>query len=214
VVPLNIALLKENTICFPSFLIPIVKKFSLNLEDFLLLAYFWNFKEATFDVSLIEKEIKLSESEILTSFNTLISKKVITLDTKKDGNGKIVEYINLDYLCQEILTNYQQEEKQKEEKDIFTIFEAEFGRPFSSMEYEIIKNWLDKGIKEELVLGALKEAVYNNAMSLRYIDTILNSWSKKGYKTMKEVRNHNFGRKEKETPQELFDYNWLDDNEG
>lgn len=211
---MNIALLKENTICFPSFLIPMAKKFSLNLEDFLLLAYFWNFKEATFDVSLIKKEIKLSDSEILTSFNTLISKKVIALDTKKDENGKIVEYINLDFLCQEILLKYQEEEKKSEEKDIYTIFENEFGRPFSSMEYEIITSWLEKGIKEELILGALKEAVFNNANSLRYIDTILNSWQKKGYKTMKEVRNHNFGRKEKETPQELFDYNWLDDNEG
>ncbi len=189
------------------------KKFSLNLEDFLLLAYFWNFKEATFDVSLIKKETKLSESEILTSFNNLISKKVIALDTKKDGNGKIVEYINLDRLCQDILLSYQEEENENSKKDIFTIFENEFGRPFSSMEYEIIKAWIDKGIKEELILGALKEAVYNNANSLRYIDTILNNWKKKGYKTMKEVRNHNYGRKEKETPQELFDYNWLDDNE-
>lgn len=211
---MNIALLKENTICFPSFLVPIAKKFSLSLEDFLLLAYFWNFKEATFDVSLIEKETKLSESEILTSFNTLISKKIIALDTKKDGNGKIVEYINLDALCHSIMESYQTEEKQKEEKDIYTIFESEFGRPFSSMEYEIIKSWIDKGIKEELILGALKEAVFNNANSLRYIDTILNDWKKKGYKTMKEVRNHNFGRKENEAPQELFDYNWLDDNEG
>lgn len=210
---MNIELLKENTICFPSFLIPMAKKFSLNLEDFLLLAYFWNFKEATFDVSLIKKETKLSESEILTSFNNLISKKVIALDTKKDGNGKIVEYINLDRLCQDILLSYQEEENENSKKDIFTIFENEFGRPFSSMEYEIIKAWIDKGIKEELILGALKEAVYNNANSLRYIDTILNNWKKKGYKTMKEVRNHNYGRKEKETPQELFDYNWLDDNE-
>lgn len=212
-VKLNTALLKENTMSFPSFLVPMAKKFSLNLEDFILFVYFWNYKEATFNVTLIQKETKLDENEILTSFNTLISKKVISLTTKKDENGKIVEYINLDALCQEILLMYQSEEQQKEEKDIFTIFESEFGRPFSSMEYEIIKSWLDKGIKEELILGALKEAVYNNAISLRYIDTILNSWTKKGYKTMKEVRNHNFGRKEKEAPQELFDYNWLDDNE-
>ena len=47
------------------------------------------------------------------------------------------------------------------------------------MEYEIINAWLLKGFSEELVLGALKEAVYNGVSSLRYIDKILFEWQKK-----------------------------------
>ena len=50
---MDIALLKENNLVFPTFLIPIIKKFSLSILDALLLTYFWNFKEETFDVSSI-----------------------------------------------------------------------------------------------------------------------------------------------------------------
>ena len=76
----------------------------------------------------------------------------------------------------------------------------------------IIGAWTEKGFKEELILGALKEAVYNGVTSLRYIDKILYEWQKKGYKTMKEVKSGLMKREEvKET--NLFDYNWLDDNE-
>lgn len=207
-------LLKEHHLVIPTYLVPIVKKFSLSFEDFLLLLYFWNYKEETFDVSLIGKILKLQESEILTSFNTLISKKLIQIETLKDGNGKRVEVVNLDLLYQEITVLFQETQKEEEKKDVYSHFEVEFGRPISSMEYEIIHAWIEKGFSEELILGALKEAVYNGVNNLRYIDKILYEWQKKGYKTMKEVKKESFNQHSKEEPKELFDYNWLEDNEG
>lgn len=36
-------------------------------------------------------------------------------------------------------------------------------------------------------MEALKEAIYNGANSLRYIETVLYTWRKKGYKTKKDV---------------------------
>lgn len=211
---MNIAILKEHHLVFPTFLIPIVKKFSLSFEDFLLLTYFWNYKEETFDVLLIVKMLKLNENEVLTSFNTLMSKNLIHLDTLKDGNGKRVEVVNLDTLYQEIDCLFQSEKKNQEREDVYSIFESEFGRTISSMEYEIIHAWLEKGFSEELILGALKEAVYNGVNNLRYIDKILYEWQKKGYKTMSDVDKNNFKRKNEESEtKELFDYNWLEDNE-
>ena len=79
------------------------------------------------------------------------------------------------------------------------------------MEYEIINAWLEKGFSEELVIGALKEAVYNGVSSLRYIDKILYEWQKKGYHNLTEVNNGLTNRKEKQKSLELFDYNWLED---
>lgn len=210
---MNMAFMKEQIIFFPNFLTQLAKKFSLNLDDFFLLAYFWDFKEIAFDVKEVEKATKLTENEVLTAFNNLMSKKLITLETKKNREGKIVEIVNLDFLYQMIYEMYQVEKEKKEEQDIYTIFESEFGRPFSSFEYEYIKGWIDKGFSEELIIGALKEAVISGGNSLRYIDAILHNWKKQGFKTMKEVSNHAFLRKEKESPKELFDYNWLDDNE-
>jgi len=81
------------------------------------------------------------------------------------------------------------------------------------MEYEIINAWLEKDFSEELILGALKEAVYNGVSSLRYIDKILYEWQKKGYNTLKEVNEGLTKKNEKKAPVELFDYNWLEDEE-
>ena len=55
------------------------------------------------------------------------------------------------------------------------------------------------GVKEDLILSALKEAVVSGACNLRYIDKIIYSWTKKGKS------------EEKEDYQELFDYDWLGD---
>lgn len=208
-------IVKEHHLVLPTYLVSIVKKFGLSFEDFLLLTYFWNYKEETFDVELITKILKISEEEVLTSFNTLLSKNLIRLDTSKDGFGKRVEVIDLNPLYQEIETLFQEKEKKEEQKDVYSIFESEFGRTISSMEYEIIHAWLEKGFSEELILGALKEAVYNGVNNLRYIDKILYEWQKKGYKSMKDVEKVSFNRNNKSTEvKELFDYNWLDDNEG
>lgn len=208
---MNIALWKEHYLVLPTFLVSILKKFSLGFEDFLLLSYFWNYKEEVFDVQNIANVLRLTENEVLLSFNNLLTKKLIGLNTKKDGNGRIIEIINLENLYQEIAIMFQSEKKEEEKQDIFSIFEQEFGRPISSMEYEIINGWLEKDFSEELILGALKEAVYNGVSNLRYIDKILYEWQRKGYKNMNEVSNRN--KQTKEEVKELFDYNWLDDNE-
>ena len=213
---MNIALWKEHYLVLPTFLVSILKKFSLGFEDFLLLSYFWNYKEEVFDVQNIANVLRLTENEVLLSFNNLLTKKLIGLNTKKDGNGRIIEIINLENLYQEIAIMFQSEKKEEEKQDIFSIFEQEFGRPISSMEYEIINGWLEKDFSEELILGALKEAVYNGVSNLRYIDKILYEWQRKGYKSMNEVSKDNFHRtssNDKSETKELFDYNWLEDND-
>ena len=66
---------------------------------------------------------------------------------------------------------------------------------------------------EDLILAALKEAVYNGATNIRYIDTILYEWNKKGLKTKEDVDNYLNNRYENKKLEEtgVFDYNWLDD---
>ena len=80
------------------------------------------------------------------------------------------------------------------------------------MEYEIINGWLNDGMNEEIVVQALKEATYNGVSNLRYIDKILYEWKNKGLTTTQKIEENrvNFNKKEKK---ELFDYNWLEDEE-
>ena len=72
--------------------------------------------------------------------------------------------------------------------NLFSLFEQELGRTISSMELELINGWLSNGTSEELVLGALREAVYNGVTSFKYIDRIIYEWEKKGFKLMEDVR--------------------------
>ena len=88
--------------------------------------------------------------------------------------------------------------------DIYALFERELGRTLSSFEYEIINKWIENGITEETIKGALKEAILNNVRNFKYIDKIVYEWSKNGVKKkIKEEKSNN----------ELFDYDWLEDNE-
>ena len=60
------------------------------------------------------------------------------------------------------------------------MFESEFGRPLSAIEYQRISQWLEEDkYQPDLIQFALREAVLNQAYSLNYIDRILLSWERK-----------------------------------
>ncbi|UKI28719.1 MAG: DnaD domain protein [Clostridium sp.] len=134
------------------------------------------------------------------------------LKTSKE-DGKITEIIDITNTYRAMVSDINVNIKKQTVTNIYTIFEKEFGRPLSPVEYEIIKAWITSGISEELIKGALKEAVFNNVRNLRYIDKILSEWEKKGFKSVDEVDSY-LKKKEVNNPkQELFDYNWLEDEE-
>ena len=54
-------------------------------------------------------------------------------------------------------------------------FAQEFGRLLTPMEKEIISDWLKENT-EEIIIKALKEAVFNGAVHMRYINKILKRW--------------------------------------
>lgn len=63
-----------------------------------------------------------------------------------------------------------------EQENIIITFEREFGRLLSPIELEIIDDWKKDGFDETKIREALKQSVYNGALSLRYISKILQSW--------------------------------------
>ncbi len=184
----------------------------LSLEEFLLLAFFDNAFELIFDVNLISKTLKMDEEKVLESFSNLVEKKLIQVEIVKNDFGKVVEKIQLENFYNKIKTNNQKESKKEINNDIFSLFEVEFGRTLSQMDYEIIKAWLEKNFSEELIICALKEASYNGVKNLRYIDKILFEWEKKGIKTPDEINNR---CKNDSVVYEtnLLNFNWLDENE-
>lgn len=201
--------LNSKSFVISSYYLKLFKKEDLDKEEIILLIYFINHANEELNMSQIKEVLDFSEEEILTVFNSLITKKMILLENSKDSNGKIRETISISLLNKKIFGIVNEEEKTSTKVNIFEIFEHEFGRTLSPMEYEIINAWLNNNVSEEIIVGALKEATYNGVSNLRYIDKIIYEWGKKGFKTMNDVKSFMTKKDDKNT--ELFDYNWLDD---
>ena len=107
--------------------------------------------------------------------------------------------------------------KEEDDSNIFQLLEREIGKQLSTIEIEIVKAWKETGYSDEIIKEAVKEAVLNGVANLRYIDKILYEWAKKGIKTHEDVEKNRkeFRNKEKEKPKkiDLFDYDWMDDDE-
>ena len=205
-------LIKEKDYTFKKLLFKLIKDFDLSLEELLLLVYFINQDKPVFDIKRISLITFLSSNEIMAAFSSLTGKGLVSIKTSKE-DGKITEVIDITNTYRAMVSDININIKKQATTNIYTIFEKEFGRPLSPVEYEIIKAWITSGISEELIKGALKEAVFNNVRNLRYIDKILSEWEKKGFKSVDEVDSY-LKKKESNNPkQELFDYNWLEDEE-
>ena len=188
-------------------------KENLSLNEFLLLLYFDNSFDLVFDMKVIAKTLNMSEEQVLEAYSSLMKKKLIKVKAEKNSFGKIIEKVCLDNFYNEIRSDAKKCEEKSSKEDIFSIFESSFGRTLSTMDYEIINAWIDRGFSEELVLAALKEAVYNGATNLRYIDKVLYEWNRKGYKTVNDVNNR---FKEEKDNDKLFEtsvlnFDWLNE---
>lgn len=183
--------LKSKSIIINSNVFKNVLKLNISLDEFLLILYFINI-DTHLDLEHIKKYINITDEKILNIYTNLIQKGFIEVKINK-VNNTIDEEILLDMFYDKLVLLNQEE---KDNKDIFSIFENEFGRSLSPIEMEMINHWLDNNISKDIIVKALKESVLNGVSNLKYIDRILYTWTKKG---------------NNKSDDNLFDYNWLDD---
>ena len=166
---------------------------------------------------MILSSIDKSE-QIREAFNSLMVKGLVSLESVKDIENRLNEVVVLDGVYSSVIDNTISETKEDVKEDVFKVFERELGRTMSSMELELINGWLISGTPEELILGALREAIYNGVTNFRYIDKIIYEWEKKGFKTMDDVNAYIKNRREEKSKdkviskkeQDILDYDWLD----
>ena len=218
-----VEILKKGNFVVPFYLFQLKDRFNLSFDSFIFLVYLSNLgSNIIFDPNRFATDLGLSMENILSYIDELTEKKYISIEVIKNDKNVIEEYVILD-MFYEKLTNFMIDDinqaKIEDEKNsnIYEAIEKEFARPLTSIEYEIISAWLEDGTSEELILEALKEAVYSGVCNLRYIDKILYEWGKKGIKNAKDVEKNriNFREKQEKIEKlELFDYDWFDDEEG
>lgn len=211
-------LIKSKDIIIPLYLYKYYPRLNIELEEFIFLMYLCsNGDNALFDPSNIEKDLGIDIKKVMMLISKLTDNKLITLNVIKNDKNIMEEHISLDNFYQKINMIIIDEMNEKEDNNDMTVFstiEKEFGRTLSPIEYEIVKAWIDSGISDELIKEALKEAIFNGVNNLRYIDKILYEWGKKGIKTIKDVEKNRTSHKEqKKEKLEVFEYNWLEDED-
>lgn len=180
-------------------IIKCISNLDITLDEFLLVLYFINVS-CYLNTSDIQEKLGFDEEKAVNAFSKLVDKKYIEM-VVENVDGEIIEKINLNPLYDRLALNNKTKDNST---DIYALFENELGRTLSSFEYDLINKWLENGIKETMIKDALKEAILNNVRSFKYIDKIIYEWNKNG------IKKH---FKEEESKEEMFDYDWLDDNE-
>lgn len=211
-----LTLIKKQDIIVPYILISNRKKLNINEKELLFLSFLMSNEDFIFfDINDFCIKLSYDINDVMEVVSSLEEKKLIEMITKKEVNV-IREYISLNNLYN-ILASFIVEDEvvsAQEEKSsslIYEKIEQEFGRPLSPIEYETIRGWIDDNVDESLIYEALKEAVLNNVYSLKYIEKILYEWGKKGYKKATDVKKKNIKLEQEKI--DLFEYDWLDDNE-
>ncbi len=165
-----IELLKSVNFQIPRELMFNYKKLNITDSEMILVIYFINQSSNIYNPKQISNDLKLELNTVLEMVNSLSEKGILKVELKKINNIRC-EVINLDYLYEKLAFSLNEVDEKKND-NLFSMFETEFGRTLSPMEYEIINGWISSGCSEELIKLALKEAIYNGVSNLRYIDKI------------------------------------------
>ena len=211
-------LLRDKMFFIPSSVFRNMGKLGITGDEVLVLIFIINMgPRVLYDPEMISKGTGINRIRVLEVINGLISKGILAIVVKKNGSSKkMEEFISTDLFYEKMRgvllggTN-RANGKKEEQTDLFSMFEKEFGRTLSSMEYEIIRGWVSDDMPSDLVREALREATYNGVSNLRYIEKIIFDWKKRGYKSVKDIERARERYKKKNGNGDVFDYNWLDD---
>ena len=217
---------KNGNIVIPIYFLKNYKKFQLEAEEFIMLMYFYNCGDnCTFNPERICNDLGYELSVVMEYIDSLTNKGFISVDVKKNEKGYMEDILTIDGFYNKlklfVIEEINESSSVATSSSIYDLIEEEFGRTLSSIEYEIIKAWLENNISEDLIKEADKEAVFNGVSNLKYIDKILYEWGKKGINTVKDVENNRMRRNavrdrnldKNDIDMDIVEWNWFDDDE-
>lgn len=203
-------ILKSTNFNYTNLFVKKILDYNLSLHEFILLNYFINYNVVELNIAEVSKYTSLSNEMIMKSYNGLISKNIIKINTA-EKNGVIVESISLDDFYDRIDQSIKTEKKEILVDDIIKIFEESSNEKATDLEIEVINAWISTGFDSSMIINAINEAKYNGTCNIRFIDKLLNEWNKKGIKSSKELKEYVENDVNTKNNVELFDYDWLDE---
>lgn len=140
--------------------------------------------------------------------------------SNKDIKKISTTYENISNSYEEHMENENEDENINENININNILDLyinTINSNVSSIEYEKLKYYINV-FKNDLsiIKYAIEYCKMYKAYNINYLCKILSNWEKSGYKSLKEVKEHeNRLKKDSDGSNkklELFDYNWLDED--
>lgn len=205
-------MLEQGTVPVPAALLRHYRTLGLSETETMVLLHLLCFRtteQKTFpSIDELQNRMSVSAAETVSCIENLIARRCLTIDEYVDGQtGVRSESYNLQPLYEQLAPLILKEslesadeaapaptsgaEKAVTDGELFTVFEQEFGRPLSPMECETISAWLDQDqYPHEMILSALKEAVFAGKVHFRYIDRILFEWSRNRVRTAEQAREY------------------------
>lgn len=224
--------LRAGTVHIPHGLIKFYKRLELNEAQTMLLIHLLSFRERdgkTFPtIHELQERMAIPGPEVVEHLRRLVRKQYIAIIEETDEHGVRASRYDFEPLYQRLADCYLEEwgeelDRQEEarESGMVTKFEQEFGRPLSPMECEILVKWLEEDkLSDELILAALKEAVFAGKLNFKYIDRILFEWKRNRVRTVEQAKTYalNFHKKgtiykasaKKQTEDDFPFYNWVE----
>ncbi len=190
--------MKAGQTVLPTLLLRHYRKFNLSNDELVLILQIKSYMdkgELFPSTKKIAENMNMTEENVFRAIHQLTQKKVLSIETTKDEKGITQDAYSLSLLWEKLFVLMKQErseeassEKEEDEKNLFTLFEQEFGRTLSSIEMEVLAKWIKEDkYSKELIQMALREAVLNQVYNFKYIDRILLNWEKKNIRTKEQV---------------------------
>jgi len=201
--------MEAGVVHVPSLLLTHYRKLGLSDTEVMLLLQLITYKQLEHNdfpsIEQLEQRMGGTPGEVSSVIQRLMKEDWVSIDVEwEERTGIQFESYNLAGMYERLAqclaeeraamrqTSQQREPeaaKPEGERNLFVIFEKEFARPLSPMECETISSWVDQdGYPEELILLALKEAVFAGKVHFRYIDRILLEWNRNRVQTVEDAK--------------------------
>ncbi|MBS4194472.1 DnaD domain-containing protein [Lederbergia citri] len=226
---LMVSWIESGMIQIPYLLMSKYREIGLDEKELVVLLHIISFVEKGNEFPTpeqIAERMTITSSECTSILRRLVQLEMIKIEKGYSDDEVRYERYTLSSLWLKLAEILITEKKQldletifQEEKDIYSAFEQEFGRPLSPLECESLAMWIDQDGQDPVIIkAALREAVMSGTINFRYIDRILFEWKKNGVTTVEQAKVHSLKYRQKSRPSSTPNkssntvpfYNWLE----
>ncbi|MDY3024667.1 DnaD domain-containing protein [Streptococcus hyovaginalis] len=197
--------MKQGNLVLPAAILFHYRDIFQSADDFLVWQFFY-FQNTSQKEEMASSEIAESIGKTISDVNRIIARLTNQelLDVKTIEMGGEIEMIFDTSPAFQKLDSLIEPKKESAKsssgnayKDLVMDFEKEFGRYLSPFELQDLeKTVTDDGVDPDLIRQALREAVFNGKINLKYINGILRNWKRDGITTVRQVEERRLQREE------------------